>query len=36
MTIPAKELKAAEIPSKYREFQYLFEEAKGKKALSEY
>jgi hypothetical protein len=33
MTIPAKELRAIEIPLKYRGFQHLFEEIKGKKAL---
>jgi hypothetical protein len=36
ITVPAKELRAVEIPLKYREFQYLFEEVKGKKALLEY
>jgi hypothetical protein len=36
MTVLAKELGVMEIPLKYRGFQYLFEEVKGKKALSEY
>jgi hypothetical protein len=36
MTIPAKEKSAVEIPLKYREFRYLFEEIKGKEALPEY
>jgi hypothetical protein len=36
MTVLAKEAEAIEIPFKYREFQYLFEEVKGKKALLEY
>jgi hypothetical protein len=36
ITVPAKEVKAIEIPLKYREFQYLFEEIKGKKALFEH
>jgi hypothetical protein len=36
ITVPAKKLEAVEIPLKYRGFQHLFEEAKGKKALSEY
>jgi hypothetical protein len=36
MTIFAKELEAVKIPLKYRKFQYLFEEAKGKKALLKY
>jgi hypothetical protein len=36
ITVPAKELKAVEIPLKYRGFQHLFEKAKEKKALPEY
>jgi hypothetical protein len=36
MTIPAKESGAVEIPSEYRGFQHLFEEAKGKEALPEH
>jgi hypothetical protein len=36
ITVSAKELKAIKIPFKYREFQHLFEEAKGKKALLKY
>jgi hypothetical protein len=36
ITVPAKELGAVEIPLKYRGFQHLFEEVKGKKALLEY
>jgi hypothetical protein len=36
ITVPAKELEAVEIPLKYRGFQYLFEEVKGKKALLKY
>jgi hypothetical protein len=36
ITVPAKELGAVEILLKYRGFQYLFEEVKGKKALPEY
>jgi hypothetical protein len=36
ITIPAKESGIVKIPLKYRGFQYLFEEAKGKKALLKY
>jgi hypothetical protein len=36
ITVFAKELKAIKIPLKYRGFQYLFEKAKGKKALLKY
>jgi hypothetical protein len=36
ITVPAKESGAVEISLKYRGFQYLFEEVKGKKALPEY
>jgi hypothetical protein len=36
ITVFAKELKAVKIPLKYRGFQYLFEEVKGKKALPEH
>jgi hypothetical protein len=36
MTVPAKESGAVEILLKYRGFQHLFEEAKGKKALLKY
>jgi hypothetical protein len=36
ITVFAKKLKAVKIPFKYREFQHLFEEAKGKKALPEH
>jgi hypothetical protein len=36
ITVPAKESGAVKIPLKYRGFQHLFEEVKGKKALPEY
>jgi hypothetical protein len=36
MTVLAKESEAVKILFKYRGFQHLFEEVKGKKALLEY
>jgi hypothetical protein len=36
ITVPVKESGAIEIPLEYWGFQYLFEEAKGKKTLLKY
>jgi hypothetical protein len=36
ITVPAKKLEAVKISLKYRGFQHLFEEVKGKETLPEY